>query len=96
MSDSLAGQMQETARGAVSPAVREARISRVLPGGRVMVTVRSLTGDIPELGPCPGADPKTVWVDDVPTERLPARGDLCWVAEANSGLLVVVAYEAGS
>lgn len=77
------------------PPVREGRIaSPPDANNRVMVTARSLTGDVERLGPCPGAHPIAVAGDPI-TLREAQRGDRCWIAgdEAGPGSVVVVTWE---
>lgn len=90
-STTLGGAIRNETREAVSPAVREARVSRVS-GDRLLVSVRSLTGDAKPV-PVQGYAPH---VRDTPggVEVLePKRGDRAWIAQDEGGALVVVAWE---
>lgn len=79
--NTLGGAMRETARGAVSPAVREGRVSSL--GPPVTVASRSLLGDSRPV-PVRGGDA----YPDL------ARGDAVWLAQDEGGGLVIVAWEA--
>lgn len=91
-SANLGQTVSDVARGAVTPAVREARVSKVV-GARLEVAVRSLMGDTKTLPAYGHADrvrqPPGGGVELVQ----PTRGDRVWVAEDEDHLLVVVAWE---
>lgn len=80
--------MAKVARGAVSPACREARAVRMR-GSVLEVAVRSLTGDTKTL-PTRGWAPRAT---DAGPPLEPSAGDPVWVAEDEGGQLVVVAWE---
>ncbi len=69
---------------AVQPAIRQARIASAPAGTRVMVTVRSVTGDRVRLGPCPFPPRGTL---------MPARGDRAWVGFDDDNQPVVLVWE---
>lgn len=87
-SATLGGTIEGVARGALSPAVREARAVR-MQGTVLLVAVRSLTGDTKPL-PARGWAPRAVAGGD-PVD--PAPGDTVWVAEDEGGQMIVVAWE---
>lgn len=69
---------------AAQPAIRQARIATApAADGRVMVTVRSVTGDRVRLGPCPVMPRGAVQ---------PARGDHAWVGFDDQGEPVVLVW----
>lgn len=88
----LGQQMRGEARGAVGPAVRECRVSKVLPD-RLEVAVRSLMGDAKTVS-ARGHAPRAA-SDGAGGVGLiePTRGDRAWVAADEDGAYVVVAWE---
>lgn len=92
-SATLGKTIRDTARGVVTPAVREARVSKVLGPSLLEVAVRSLMGDRKTL-PARGHEPR-VRDDGAGGVELvqPVARDRVWVAEDESGALVVVTWE---
>lgn len=91
-SATLGGTIEGAARGAVSPAVREARVSKVLGPGRLEVAVRSLMGDTKTL-PARGHEPHVIEGEGGLELVEPVRNDPVWVAEDEDHALIVVAWE---
>lgn len=90
MTVTLGGTMRREARGAVGPAVREGRVSR-LNGATLLVSVRSLMGDAKPV-PARGWEPRVTTTGTL-DRVMPSRGDRVWVAADEGGSLVVVAWE---
>lgn len=95
-SNRLGGTIEEAARGAVSPACREGRVSKVidLDGGRyrLEVRIRSLMGDAKVL-PARGYRPRVVEGDDGLELLHAVNGDAVWVTEDEGQQFVVVDWE---
>lgn len=88
----LGQQMRDTARGVVGPAVREGRVSKVLPN-RLEVAVRSLMGDAKTVS-ARGYSPRVAdGGGGIVTLVEATHGDRVWVAKDEGGAYVVVAWE---